>query len=158
MLNSPIPNACTMTFFTPILIPWHFTNNIPHLVDHHCVWVNQCIGYNNYRHFVLMLFFFMIGCWYGVALLFHAFYEPFREQIRKHGLKWMYTNGTGVLDLPMPGTILMHLVRGDMPSKMVIDMVYPLLLGIGAVLSWFLGFHVKYILKGKCHLPELYYH
>eukprot|EP00977_Amphora_coffeiformis_P018013 scaffold6090_cov168-Amphora_coffeaeformis.AAC.3 len=122
--------------------------------DHHCVWVNQCIGYNNYRHFVLMLLFFMLGCWYGVALLFHAFYEPFRQQIREHGWKWLYSNGTGLLDLPMPHVLFMHIVRRDMPAKMVIDMVYPLLLAMGTVLSGFLGFHFKYILLGRTTLEH----
>ena len=122
--------------------------------DHHCVWVNQCIGYNNYRHFVLMLLFFMLGCWYGVALLFQVFYEPFRQQIWENGWKWLYSNGTGLLDLPMPHVLVMHIVRRDMPTKMVIDMVYPLLLGIGAILSGFLGFHVKYILLARTTLEH----
>ena len=59
-----------------------------------------------------------------------------------------------MLDLPMPSVILLHIIRGDMPAKMVIDVVYPLLLGIGAALSWFLGFHVKYILHGRTTLEH----
>lgn len=97
----------------------------------------------------------MIGCWYGVALLFDVFYEPFRQQIREKGIPWIYSNGTGLLDIPKPYVAFMHLVRGDMPSKMVIDMVYPILLSIGAILGCFLGFHLKYILKGEVHFIAL---
>lgn len=122
--------------------------------DHHCLWVNQCIGYANYRHFVLMLVFLVGACWYGVALFCVPFYEPFRAQIREKGLHWLYGQGTGLLDLPMPARILQHVIEGDVPVKLVLDVVYPLLLGLGAILTTFLGFHAKYILTGRTTLEH----
>lgn len=30
-------------------------------MDHHCVYMGNCIGFNNHKHFILMLFYLMIG-------------------------------------------------------------------------------------------------
>lgn len=123
--------------------------------DHHCVWVNNCIGLSNYRSFFLMLFFLMLGCWYGVALLFYPFYEPLRAQVEELGWRFMYANGTGFLDLPPLSKIAQLVWSGQgLEVKMVVDIVYPLLLGVGLVLSVFFGMHVKYVLKANTSLEH----
>jgi hypothetical protein len=105
------------------------------------------------RSFLLTLFFVLLGCSYGVGLLFWPFYEPFRAQVREHGLKWLYSNGTGLLDLPHPTTLLRMVMRREpLPTKVVLDIVYPLLLGIGAVMAAFLGTHLKLVAKAYTSL------
>lgn len=39
--------------------------------DHHCVWINQCVGANNYRYFLLFISVHSILCAYagGLGLL-----------------------------------------------------------------------------------------
>jgi len=41
--------------------------------DHHCVWINACVGEHNYKYFVLFLIFHMIWTTYGFVLSILAF-------------------------------------------------------------------------------------
>lgn len=124
-------------------------------LQYSCAWLNNCIGYNNYRSFLLILFFIMTGCWYGTALLFYPFYEPLRAQIKEFGFRLFYTHGTGFLDLPPIMKMLGMLLTGQgLKVKVVIDMVYPLLCGVGACISIFFGTHLSCVLKARTSLEH----
>ena len=36
-------------------------------MDHHCIFLNNCVGLNNMRHFLLLIVFLMIGCIYVLS-------------------------------------------------------------------------------------------
>lgn len=38
-------------------------------MDHHCPWVNNCIGHCNYGHFIRFLFFVDVACSYHMLML-----------------------------------------------------------------------------------------
>ncbi|NWI89633.1 ZDH23 Palmitoyltransferase, partial [Pitta sordida] len=41
-------------------------------LDHHCVWINSCVGEQNHRAFILALSFFMLTSVYGITLTLHT--------------------------------------------------------------------------------------
>ncbi|CAO3642852.1 unnamed protein product [Cunninghamella blakesleeana] len=38
-------------------------------MDHHCPWINNCVGINNYPHFLRFIFYVDIACFYVLILL-----------------------------------------------------------------------------------------
>lgn len=120
--------------------------------DHHCVWVNNCIGQNNYRSFLLMLVFLTIGCWYGVVMLWLPFYEPLKQQILEHGFHILYDNQTGFLNLPMPGILWKQFWFDGLEPLVVVKLVFPLLASVGVLEATLLAYHIRYTLLARTTL------
>ena len=50
------------------------------VMDHYCPWMNNCVGLNNYRHFVLFLLYLAVGCVYVLFVTTGYFSSPFPYQ------------------------------------------------------------------------------
>jgi DHHC palmitoyltransferase len=133
--------------------------------DHHCVWLNNCVGYSNVRSFILALVYLTFGCWYGVFVLYKPFYDPLREILRKHGGLLSYiqkyvandlTDEKGLFDFPTFEGLKEVLISPEksVPVQAVVEIVFPFLFAVGGILSIFLGTHIKYILKAQTTLEH----
>lgn len=38
-------------------------------IDHHCPWINNCVGHFNHGHFIRFLFFVDIACLYHLVMV-----------------------------------------------------------------------------------------
>lgn len=41
--------------------------------DHHCIFTGNCVGYSNHRHFICMVFYLWLGCFYTILFDFEYF-------------------------------------------------------------------------------------
>jgi hypothetical protein len=47
--------------------------------DHYCAWIDQSVGEENYRIFLLFLFVQVVMCWYGTVILYYIFKNEIDE-------------------------------------------------------------------------------
>ena len=48
-------------------------------MDHHCPWLNNCVGHYNHRHFFLYMVFMVVGCSFIMINGFEIFLEEFYD-------------------------------------------------------------------------------
>ncbi|XP_022910851.1 palmitoyltransferase ZDHHC6-like [Onthophagus taurus] len=56
-------------------------------MDHHCPWINTCVGWGNHAHFALFLAFAVLGCFHASIILSCTLYRAFyRSWYIYHGI------------------------------------------------------------------------
>jgi palmitoyltransferase len=110
--------------------------------DHHCVWINGCVGRGNHRLFVLFLFVHVMLCFYGFFLLSSVLYHIVVDQNLIHAT---FVDGRGNTFKATSGLIFRYV----MLKHLSVITLMVLALVMGCALAIFLGYHVWLVLRNK---------
>jgi len=50
-------------------------------MDHHCPWINNCIGFWNRKYFLLLLIYVLLTCYFVVATMLYEFVVAFQWEL-----------------------------------------------------------------------------
>ena len=60
-----------------MFLPMYCTCRCIMKMDHHCPWINSCVGYGNHAYFTRFLFFVPFGCIHAVIINSNFLYRLF---------------------------------------------------------------------------------
>lgn len=106
-------------------------------MDHHCPWINCCVGHANHGYFTLFLFSAVIGCLHASIVLSICMYHAINRI-------WYVRNGSG--GEPMIYLTLTTLLL----TLLAIGMALGVVLAVGALL----GLQIRGILRNQTTIEE----
>uniref|UniRef100_A0A0A9Z6P4 Palmitoyltransferase n=2 Tax=Lygus hesperus TaxID=30085 RepID=A0A0A9Z6P4_LYGHE len=106
-------------------------------MDHHCPWINNCVGHANHAHFVAFLFFAVGGCAHAAVVMSISLYRTFN---------WHYYMSLGYTQTNMVQFTISTLALTVFAVGLSIGVV----LSVGALLY----FQLRVILRNRTGIEE----
>lgn len=110
--------------------------------DHYCAWINQAVGEENYRTFLLFLIVQVVMCWYGSIIHYYIFKNEI-EELQLWRAKFINAKTKMEVDANIWVVLQFLFARhGPMAAHLLLMSVMAL------ILSSFLLFHLHLIVRG----------
>jgi hypothetical protein len=103
-------------------------------MDHHCPWINNCVGFWNRKYFLLLLIYVLIMTYFTAAFAAYDFYQAI-----------LWGINTKIFSTNNP----------ELGTKVIIMMGYCLNLVVAGLMSAFLKFHLLLATENKTTIENL---
>mmetsp|Transcript_33787 Transcript_33787/g.32853 ORF Transcript_33787/g.32853 Transcript_33787/m.32853 type:complete len:164 (+) Transcript_33787:354-845(+) len=104
-------------------------------MDHHCPWINNCVGFWNRKHFLLLLFYVFLTSYYTGITMIYPLYDFFNENYRD------FITGTWDWNEAFDIFLILLVVSLDVFAAIIITM--------------FFKFHIKLASQNKTTIDSL---
>lgn len=130
--------------------------------DHHCPFINNCVGLNNYRYYILVIFYLLVGIWYAVYSFFSIYAEA--VSIRLHIAKAHHVPSWRAIIFDIPGfqplvPLKYYNISAAEKTTNALHQIAISVMSIAAVVAPFLTAlflsHISLILRGMTTCDEM---